>query len=191
MAGGWIVRRPVMAVLAWVMLGNMQTAAAQPQKPDDFAQRIAVVNKLYDQGKYAEGIPMAERAVALARQRYGEEDGNFASAIAWLAYFYRAQGRLGEAEQLFKRSLAIIERVKKPYHPDLGAALTNLATVYMEQGRYGGRRAATPRPSHSTSARSPSSRGRWDPTTPMSAIRSTTWPSCTGRRAATLRPSRS
>ena len=40
-------------------------------------------------------------------------------------------------------------------------------------------RAATPRPSRSTSARWPSARRRWAPTTPTSAPASTTWPSCT------------
>ena len=120
-------------------IGLMETRA---QGADDLAALVRQVSQLHGQGKYAEAIPIAERYVALARQKHGEEHTEFATAIAWLAPSTRA-------------------------------------------------RAATPRPSRSTSARSPSPRRRWAPTTPMSAPRSTTWPSSIAPRAATPRPSRS
>ena len=84
---------------------------------------------------------------------------------------YQSQGRYAEAEPLYKRSLAIREKALGPDHPDVGTALNNLAGCTET-------RAATPRPSRFTSAASPSARRRWGPTTPTSACRSTTWPSC-------------
>ena len=66
------------------------------------------------------------------------------------------------------------EKALGPDHPDVAAALNNLAELYEAQGR-------TPRPSRSTSAHSPSTRRRWVPTTPMSPPTSTTWPSCTSQ----------
>ena len=57
----------------------------------------------------------------------------------------RAQGRYAEAEPLSKRALAINEKALGPDHPDVGTALNNLAELT-------GPRAATPRPSRSTSA---------------------------------------
>ena len=55
------------------------------------------MSRLHSQGKYAEAVPLAERYVALARQKHGEEHAEFAAANAWLAIVYRAQGRYAEA----------------------------------------------------------------------------------------------
>ena len=75
------------------------------------------VSRLHSQGKYAEAVPLAERYVALARQKHGEEHTEFATAISWLAGLYRAQGRYAEAEPLYKRALAIREKALGPDHP--------------------------------------------------------------------------
>jgi CHAT domain-containing protein len=48
---------------------------------------------------------------------------------------YRAQGRYAEAEPLYKRSLAIAERLGSD-HPAVGRALNNLAVLYERQARY-------------------------------------------------------
>ena len=41
-----------------------------------------------------------------------------------------------DAEPLYKRSLAILEKALGPDHPDAAAALNNLAELYCNQGRY-------------------------------------------------------
>ena len=41
-----------------------------------------------------------------------------------------AQGRYAEAELLFKRDLAIREKVLGPEHPEVGVSLYGLALVY-------------------------------------------------------------
>lgn len=46
------------------------------------------------------------------------------------------QGRLGEAEAPYKRSLAIFEKVRGPDHPDVATVLTNLGLLYASQGRF-------------------------------------------------------
>ena len=46
---------------------------------------------------------------------------------------YRAQGRYAEAEQLLKRSLAIIERAFGSDHPDVSVPLNDLAVLSFEQ----------------------------------------------------------
>ena len=82
-------------------------------------------------------LPAAEQAVALTRNRYGEEHTAFASAIAWLAYIYRAQGRHAAAASSYTRSLGIYEKVLGPEDPNVGNLLNNLAELYQAQGRYG------------------------------------------------------
>ena len=53
-----------------------------------------------------------------------------------LAGLYHAQGRYGEAEPLFRRSLAIREKARGPEYPDVATSLNNLAELYRGQGRY-------------------------------------------------------
>src|SRR5262249_3191631 len=53
-----------------------------------------------------------------------------------LAGLHRAQGRTAEAEPLYKRSLAIREKVLGPEHPEVAQSLNNLALLYLDQGRY-------------------------------------------------------
>ncbi len=82
-------------------------------------------------------------------------------ALNNLAGLYDDQGRYAEAEPLYKRSLAIREKALGPDHPDVATALNNLAELYKD-------RAATPRPSRSTSGRWRSTRRRSGPIIPLS-----------------------
>ena len=86
---------------------------------------------------------------------------------------YESQGRYAEAEPLYKRALAIREKALGPEHPDCRAARSTTWPRCTEA------KAATPRPSRSTSARWRSARKRSAPSIPMSRTRSTTWPDCT------------
>jgi CHAT domain-containing protein len=60
-----------------------------------------------------------------------------ATSLLNLGELYRRQGRYGEAEPFFKRSLAIREKVLGPGHSDIAVSLLNLAELYRAQGRYG------------------------------------------------------
>jgi len=134
MAGGWLARR--LAAMVALVCGCVFAGAAYAQGQDDLTQLFAEVERLYGQGKSAEAASVAERAVALARERHGEVHAEFGSALGWLAIVYQGQGRYGEAEPLHKRSLAIREKALGPDHPNVGAALHNLAVLYREQGRH-------------------------------------------------------
>jgi CHAT domain-containing protein/Flp pilus assembly protein TadD len=54
-----------------------------------------------------------------------------------IGLLYQAQGRYGEAEQLFKRALSRQEQKLGTGHPDTLTSAHNLALIYLEQGRYG------------------------------------------------------
>ena len=124
-------------LLSLVFVAELMTpklAHAQPSVDLDAIKKQ--VQQLYQAGKYAEAVPLAERYVGLARERYGEERTEFATAISWLAALYRAQRRYAEAEPLYQRALAIGEKALGPEHPDVGTSLSNLAGLYRDQGRY-------------------------------------------------------
>jgi CHAT domain-containing protein/Tfp pilus assembly protein PilF len=63
-------------------------------------------------------------------------DSLVATTLEKLAQIYRAQARYAEAEPLFKRSLAIREKVLGPDHPEVGQSFDNLAALYRIQARY-------------------------------------------------------
>ena len=90
----------------------------------------------YQRGDYAEATKQWEAALKEA-QGFGAQDPRFATSLNNLAELYRAQGRYGEAEPLFKRSLAIWEKALGPEHPEVAASLNNRALLYQAQGRYG------------------------------------------------------
>ena len=116
------------------------------------------------QGRYAEAEPLYKRALAIREKALGPDHPDVGTRLNNLAGLYRAQGRYAEAEPLYQRALAIREKALGPDHPDV-------ATVAQQPGRCcTGPRAATPRPSRSTSAPSPSARRRSAPTTPTSAL---------------------
>jgi tetratricopeptide (TPR) repeat protein len=59
-----------------------------------------------------------------------------ATALNNLGLLYYAQGRYQEAEPLYRRALALREKVLGPDHPDVATSLNNLAGLYDTQGRY-------------------------------------------------------
>ncbi len=92
---------------------------------------------LWQQGKYAEAIPFAKRALELSEEEFGPDDPNTATFANTLARAYLDLGRYGEAEPLLKRSLAIREKALGPEHPDAATSLYSLPRLYDGQGRHG------------------------------------------------------
>ena len=67
--------------------------------------------RLYQAGKYVQATEIAKRVVAILEAgRLGPGHRDVGTALNNLAEMYRAQGRLTEADPLFRRSLAIRER---------------------------------------------------------------------------------
>jgi CHAT domain-containing protein/tetratricopeptide (TPR) repeat protein len=119
-------------LLCWLAL----VGAAHAQGADDLARLREDVSRLYSQGRYTEALPIAERYVALARQKHGDAHAEFASALGWQASVFRGLGRAAEAEALNRRSVAVAEEALGPEHPDVATWLNNLAGTYEDQGRY-------------------------------------------------------
>ena len=137
MAGGWLARRLAAMVVAGWICGIVLSSAADAQGSDNLARLHAEVSRLLDQGRYAEALPIAERALALARVAHGEEHTAVGQSLNSLAVVYHSQGRTAEAASFYKRSLAIYERALGPGHPSVGTMLNNLAGIHHKQGRYG------------------------------------------------------
>ena len=79
MVGGGTARRFAATMAAGVVCGIVLTSSVNAQGSESVSELLAEANRLWRQGRYAEGVQLAERAVALAHERLGEEDAEVAS----------------------------------------------------------------------------------------------------------------
>ncbi len=93
------------------------------------------VVQLSNAGQYAQAVTLAEEALTLARQLWGEEYPNIATSLNNLAGLYESQGRYAEAQPLYQQALEINKRLFAGDHPSVATSLNNLAYLYESQGR--------------------------------------------------------
>jgi tetratricopeptide (TPR) repeat protein len=122
--------------------------------PDDplVASSLSILASMYKkEGRYVDAEPLYQRSLAIFQKALGPDHLNltaqaiahvrgftivFASTLDNLAQVYLFQGRYADAEPLFKRSLAIREKVLGSDHPNVAISLSDLAELYQAQGRY-------------------------------------------------------
>jgi CHAT domain-containing protein/tetratricopeptide (TPR) repeat protein len=133
----------VVLFVAWVgivpsAIGQTPVAAPAGEKSDLIeAKRLnQQVLKLYQQGKYAEAVPLAQRALAIREKALSKDHPDTATSLNNLALLYKTQGRYEKAEPLYNRALVIREKVLGKDHPSTATSLNNLAELYNDQGRY-------------------------------------------------------
>jgi CHAT domain-containing protein/tetratricopeptide (TPR) repeat protein len=102
----------------------------------DLSTLNSLVERLSQAGKYAEAIPVAQRALALTERLYGPDTSTVATSLDTLAALYRTQRRYTDAEPLLQRALAHFEKALGPDHPQVATTLQHLAALYNDQRRY-------------------------------------------------------
>ena len=126
-------RARLLIVLVLILGQTVPTALAA--QSDNLATLNRQIAQLREAGRYTEAAQLAERYVALARARHGE-NREFATALAWLASLYEILGRYEEAEALLRQCLAIRENAFGAYSAIVAETLNNLAGIYESLGRY-------------------------------------------------------
>jgi tetratricopeptide (TPR) repeat protein len=121
------------AILALTTFGALATASAQPA---DIKAIDKAFQDHYARGNYPAAQIDAQKLEQLAKARFGADHPYYAVALNKLGIVFRAQGKYGEAEGLFKRALVIREKALGATHSDVGQTLNNLALVYRDQGKY-------------------------------------------------------
>jgi CHAT domain-containing protein len=94
------------------------------------------VIELYEQGKYAAAIPLAEHALAIREKVLGKEHPDVATSLNNLAGLYQNMGNYSQAEPLYQRALEIREKVLGPENPAVATSLDDLAELYHKQGKF-------------------------------------------------------
>lgn len=105
-----------------------------PSSAQGLAAQSAKIAELGRAGKYAQAIPLAQ--AMLTNLEKGPPTKDLAGAINNLAQLYGEVGRDAEAEPMFKRALAIMEKVVGIESVDIAIELNNLAALYQRQQRY-------------------------------------------------------
>jgi len=108
-----------------------------PVDPDDLREADALNRQaiqLYNQGRIAVAIPLAQKSLAINEKVLGPDDPKVARSLNNLAFLYRATATYAKAEPLLVRALAITEKALGPEHREVATVLDNLAYLYWVTG---------------------------------------------------------
>jgi tetratricopeptide (TPR) repeat protein len=119
-----------MAALVCLMLG----AAVQAQDANLWQKHAEEAKKAHQQGDEAQAEKLLQVSYQEA-EKFGPDDPRFAVSMHNLANFYATRARYAEAEPLYQRAVAVLERVRGPEHPQTALARVGLADLYQVQGR--------------------------------------------------------
>jgi len=122
----------------WLLVGllclglwPMVAASAQETRWDSI---MADGMRAYQQADYAEAEKLLLAALKEA-EKFGDQDPRLATSLNNLASLYYAQGKYTEAEPLYQRSLAILEKALGPEHPQVAQSLENYAALLTKTNR--------------------------------------------------------
>jgi CHAT domain-containing protein/tetratricopeptide (TPR) repeat protein len=104
---------------------------------DEWQDLTARVGQLYSEGKIVEAIPLAERALTIARDIFPSPHQNLSRSLNDLGLLYSHQGRWLEAEPLQRESLSIRRQLfGDTAHDDIASSLNNLGQLYLYRGKW-------------------------------------------------------
>ena len=106
-------------------------------RPETFGRVLDdAARYLRERGRYAEALPLQERALAIKEKALGPDHPDLAVSLNGLAILYYDRGRYAEGQSLSERALAIREKALGADHIDVARILNNLANLHYDQGRY-------------------------------------------------------
>jgi len=94
-------------LLAVFLLGALASPARVEETLADADRLNEQVVQLFQQGKYADAIPLAERALAIRRRLQGPNHPAVAISLNNLAALYEVMGAYDKAEPLYRQALEI------------------------------------------------------------------------------------
>ncbi len=121
-------------------LRTLRRVAASPRE-DRVAFRSAhtmyqQAERLDAQGKYAQGQPLAEKALEIRRRLLTDDNPDTARSYNNLAINLNAQGKYAQAQPLFEKAPESIRRLLGDDHPETAQGYSNVAANLNAQGKY-------------------------------------------------------
>lgn len=136
MAGWALAAGVLLGVPVGVLVNEPLPVVAQSTAVQEAERLNQQVIQLYNQGRYSEAIPLAERSLAIYEKALGANHPDVALSLNNLAGLYDSQGQYAKAEPLYQRSLAIYEKALGANHPDVATSLNNLAALNWGQNQF-------------------------------------------------------
>ncbi len=132
-----IINHIVLLVTCLFFCSSVFGAQAKPaQQTTPSSASLRAMARVYMAcGGYTKAQPLLERALNLA-QATNAPDGEVCACLIDLAYLYKEQGNLKQAETLCRLGLQLQEKVYRPNHPYVAYTLRILSEIHREQGRY-------------------------------------------------------
>jgi CHAT domain-containing protein len=121
----------LLALSLWIPAGP--ASLAEEDDPNALNQQVS---QLIEQRKYQEAIPIAERAVEVARRARGPEDAETADSLNNLGVLFQRIGDYSKAEPLLQEALRTRQNVLGSEHPDTAESLNDLGELYLAMGEY-------------------------------------------------------
>ncbi|MEY9425708.1 tetratricopeptide (TPR) repeat protein [Bradyrhizobium ottawaense] len=112
------------------------TSLATPglAQKSDLSAQSGRINALRSAGKYSEALPRAQAMVASLEKTSNNRD--LAAALNNLGQIYADQGHDDQAEPLYKRAIALMEKGIGQGSVEIAPLLNNLAALYQRQSRF-------------------------------------------------------
>ena len=112
------------------------SASAAPLKRASSSGSLRSMARVYMAcGSYEKAQPLLERALNLA-EKNGNADSEMCACMIDLAFLYKNQGRLVEAETMCLSGLGLQQKVNGQNHPYVAYTLRILSEIYKMQARY-------------------------------------------------------
>ena len=132
-----IARMKPLILLVIIATGIMVNASQlRAQVGEEFSETEKQLERLQAEGKYTEGLALAERSMEESRKRLGEDHPHTLEFTSDLATFHWRLGHYDKALELYRRALQGQERVLGATHKDTLATMNNTSAVYWSLGRY-------------------------------------------------------
>jgi CHAT domain-containing protein/tetratricopeptide (TPR) repeat protein len=117
-----------------VLVITASFAAPGLAQKSDLSAQSARINALRTAGKYSEALPLAQAMVASLEKTSNSRD--LAAALNNLAQIHADQGRDDQAEPLYTRAIALMEKGTGQGSVEIAPLLNNLAALYQRQSRF-------------------------------------------------------
>ncbi|HUT45826.1 MAG TPA: tetratricopeptide repeat protein [Sedimentisphaerales bacterium] len=116
-------------------LGIVNASAAPAQRAYSSGSLRSMARVYMACGGYEKAQPLLERALNLAKKTK-TADSEMCACMIDLAYLYKNQSKLAEAETMCQRGLELQQKVNGQNHPYVAYTLRILSEIYGRQARY-------------------------------------------------------
>jgi CHAT domain-containing protein/Tfp pilus assembly protein PilF len=126
----------VVVLLLAVQIGFFFTEPAWASGLQDTEKLKNQVERLYQEGRYGDNIPLALEALSALEKTYGPNPSEAITVIKYLAKSYSRMGEPSKAAQYYARELTLLEQAYGPSNDVVLVKRNILSKLYIEIGEY-------------------------------------------------------